>query len=120
MESANNAPTVEQIADLVVAKLTQGGKLSDLANADLLRIEEETLAQVDQVTRVVMNELLGKQSGESQPPQSCPKCRGPMCEKPSQVRLLQSNRGRVRFKTDVFRCEACRLDFFPSTENTGV
>lgn len=120
MESADNTASIEQIASLVVVKLTRGGKLADLANADLMTIEEETLDQVDQVTRAVINELLGKQADTAPPPTTCPKCGGKLCDKPPQARSLQSKRGRVHFKTDVYRCEACRLDFFPSDENPSL
>lgn len=120
MESAEKTPSIEQVASLVVEKLTEGGKLADLANADLMTIEEETIDQVDQVTRAVINELLGKQAEAAPPPKSCPKCGGKLCEKPPQGRSLQSKRGRVHFKTDVFRCEACRLDFFPSDEDASL
>jgi uncharacterized protein with PIN domain len=120
MDSAESTPSIEQIANLVVEKLTQGGKLADLANADLMTIEEETVDQVDQVTRAVMNQLLGQHAEAAPPPTVCPRCGGPLCEKPPQGRSMQSKRGRVHFKTDVFRCEACRLDFFPSDENTSL
>jgi hypothetical protein len=33
---------------------------------------------------------------------------------------MQSRRGNVHFKTDVVHCEACRLDFFPSVQNTRL
>jgi len=120
MDSAENTSSIEQIANLVVEKLTQGGRLADLANADLMTIEEETIGQVDQVTRTVLNQLLGKQTEASSPPTACPKCGGMLCDRPPQGRSMQSKRGRVHFKTDVFRCEACRLDFFPSTENASL
>lgn len=120
MESADNTASIEQIASLVVEKLTQGGELADLANADLMTIEEETLEQVDRVTRAAINELLSKQAEAAPPPTACPKCGGRLCDKPPQPRSLQSKRGRVHFKTDVYRCEACRLDFFPSDENTSL
>ena len=120
MDSAESTPSIEQIASLVLEKLTQGGKLADLADADLMTIEEETIGQVDQVTRAVLNQLLGQQSEASSPPTACPKCGGKLCDKPPQGRSMQSKRGRVHFKTDVFRCEACRLDFFPSDENASL
>lgn len=120
MEPADNTASIEQIASLVVEKLTQGGKLTDLANADLMTIEEEAIDQVDQVTRAVVNQLLGRQADTVAPPGGCPKCGGKLREKPPQARSLQSKRGRVHFKTDVYRCEACRLDFFPSDENASL
>jgi hypothetical protein len=120
MDPAAKNPTVKEIACLVVEKLTRGGSLTDLANANLLTIEEETIDQVDQVTRAAMNELLAKQSQQAEPPTACPRCGGDMAEKKCQGRSLQSRRGKVRFDTDVFHCEACRLDFFPSDENTSV
>jgi DNA topoisomerase-3 len=58
-------------------------------------------------------------SGQT-PRGACPKCGGPMHDKPAQHRSLQSRRGKVNFKTKVLHCEACRLDFFPSDGNTAV
>jgi uncharacterized protein with PIN domain len=120
MDSAGNSASIDSIASLVVEKLTRGGKLADLANADLMSIEEETIDQVDLITRAAINQLLGKQAQAAPPPTACPKCHGKLCEKPPQARSLQSKRGRVHFKTDVYRCEACRLDFFPSVENSSL
>ena len=120
MESAASSPTAEEIANLVVERLLADGKLPDLANANLMTIEEQTIEQVDQVTRLVMSELLAQQSRQAAAPTSCPKCGGPMKDRTAQHRSLQSRRGKVNFKTDVFHCEACRLDFFPSDENTSV
>jgi hypothetical protein len=40
--------------------------------------------------------------------------------KPAQHRSLQGRRGKIDFKTEVLHCEACRLDFFPSDENSAV
>lgn len=47
MEAADNTASIQQIANLVVEKLTRSGKLTDLASADLMSIEEETIHQVD-------------------------------------------------------------------------
>jgi len=120
MDSATDAPSVDEIASLIVEKLTSSGKLDDLANANLMTIEEETIEQVDQVTRAVMAELLAKQSQHAPPVTACPRCGAEMTPKKPQSRSLQSRRGKVNFKTDVFHCEACRLDFFPSVENIAV
>ena len=120
MDSAKNEPTVDEIANLVVEKLTHSGKLADLAAANLMTIEEETIEQVDLVTQAVMAQLLAKQSEHALPVDACPRCGAPMTPKKPQSRSLQSRRGKVNFKTKVFHCEACRLDFFPSDENTSV
>ena len=120
MDSATISPTIEQIANLVVEKLTASGKLSDLANANLLTIEEETIDQVDAVTRAVISQILAKQSEAVDEVKNCPKCGSQMTPKKPQGRTLQSRRGKVSFKTDVSHCEACRLDFFPSDANTAV
>jgi uncharacterized protein with PIN domain len=120
MESAKNSPSADEIASLVVERLLASGKLPDLANANLMTIEEQTLEQVDQVTRLVMSELLAKQARQAIAPTKCPKCSGPMQERKPQHRSLESRRGRVNFITEVFHCEACRLDFFPSDENLAV
>jgi len=120
MDSASVSPTAEEIASLVVQRLFASGKLPDLANANLMTIEDQTIDQIDQVTRLVMNELLTKQAQQAAAPIACPKCGGPMNDKQAQARVLQSRRGKVNFKTNVFHCEACRLDFFPSAQNSSV
>ena len=120
MESASATPTGDEVANLVVRRLLASGKLPGLANANLMTIEEQAIEQVDQVTRLVMNELLAKQSQQATSPTACLKCGRPIKEKESQHRALQSRRGKVNFKTKVFHCEACRLDFFPSAENSSV
>lgn len=120
MESAPNRPTAEEIAGLVVKRLVEGGGIPDLANANLMTIEQQTIKEVDRVTQIVMAELLAQQSQEAKPVTACPKCGKVMTPKKAQHRSLQSRRGPVKFKTDVSHCEACRLDFFPSDENTAV
>lgn len=120
MESALATPTAQQIADLVMQRLIDGGGIPDLANANLLTIEQRTIEEVDRVTQIVMSELLAKQSREADPVTACPKCGKDMTPKKAQYRSLQSRRGQVKFKTDVSHCEACRLDFFPSAENIAV
>ena len=120
MESAPNQPTAEEIADLVVKRLVEGGGIPDLANANLMTIEEQTIKEVDRVTQIVMSELLAQQSQEAKPVTACPKCGKEMTPQKAQHRALQSRRGPVKFKTDVSHCEACRLDFFPSDENLAV
>jgi hypothetical protein len=50
MESASASMTADEIASLFVERLLASGKLSDLANANLMTIEEQTIEQVDQVT----------------------------------------------------------------------
>jgi uncharacterized protein with PIN domain len=120
MESASASPTANEIVSLVVQRLLASGKLPDLANANLMTIEEQTIEQVDQITRLVMSELLAKQAQQATAPTCCPKCGGAMKEKKPQHRSLESRRGKVNFITEVFHCEACRLDFFPSDENLAV
>lgn len=120
MDRAPSVSTAEEIASLVVERLIQGGGLEDLANASLMTIEDRTIDQVDRVTRLVMDELLAKQAQQAPEVAACPKCGGPMHDKLAQHRSLQSRRGKVNFKTKVLHCEACRLDFFPSDENTAV
>ena len=120
MESASRTISLNQIADLVVEKLTESGTLADLGSADLEAIEEETILSVDQITQDVISKLLGKQAQIIEPPKQCPRCGGEVGDKPAQARSLQSRRGNVHFKTEVVRCEACRLDFFPSVQNTRL
>jgi uncharacterized protein with PIN domain len=120
MESAGQTISLDQIADLVVEKLTESGTLANLASANLEAIEEETIVSVDQITRDVISKLLGKQAQIIEPAKQCPKCGGELGQKPTQGRSMQSRRGNVHFKTDVVHCEACRLDFFPSVQNTRL
>ena len=120
MDQAPTTPTAQEIASLIVERLVRDGGLKDLANASLMTIENQTLEEVDRVTRMVMDELLAKQSEQVPEVTACPKCGGPMHDKPAQHRSLQSRRGKVNFKTIVLHCEACRLDFFPSDENVAV
>ena len=120
MDSTKRKLSKDEIGDAVVKMLTESGQLADLGNADLDAIENEVIDSVDAITRDVISKLLGQQSDQTEPPKCCPKCGGALCEKPSQGRSMQSRRGRVHFKCDVFRCEACRLDFFPSVQNTRL
>ena len=120
MDSAGQTISLDQIADLVVEKLTESGALANLGSANLEAIEEETIVSIDQITREVISKILGKQAQIIEPPKQCPKCGGEMGDKPTQTRSMQSRRGNVHFKTDVVHCEACRLDFFPSVQNTRL
>lgn len=120
MDSAGQTISLDQIADLVVEKLTKSGTLANLESANLEAIEEETILSVDQITRDVISKLLGKQAQIIEPPKHCPRCGGEVGDKPVQARSLQSRRGNVHFKTEVVHCEACRLDFFPSVQNTRL
>lgn len=120
MESASQTISLDHIADLVVEKLTQSGTLANLASASIEAIEEETIINIDQITRDVISKLLGKQAKIIEAPTQCPKCDGEVGEKPDQGRTIQSSRGNAHFKTGVVHCEACRLDFFPSVQNTGL
>jgi hypothetical protein len=120
MESAGQVFSLDQIADLVVEKLMSSGTLSNLGVATLDSIEEQTILSVDQVTRDVISKLLDKQAHAIEPPKNCPKCGGGVIEKPTQGRSMQSRRGSIQFRTEVVHCEACRLDFFPSVQNTRL
>lgn len=120
MDSTSEIRSWDEIADLVVEMLARSGKLADLENADLETIEDEVLARMDDVTRDAISKLLDRQRQQTEPPQACPRCRQALRAKPAQGRSMQSRRGRIHFKCDVFRCEACRLDFFPSVQDSGL
>jgi hypothetical protein len=120
MDSAGQTISLDQIADLVVEKLTKSGTLANLESANLEAIEEETILSVDQITRDVISKLLGKQAQIIEPPKQCPRCGGEVGDKPVQARSLQSRRGNVHFKTEVVHCEACRLDFFTTVQKTRL
>ncbi len=121
MDSASQIFSVDQIADLVVERLMEkNGTLANLGTATLEAIEERTLESVDQITRDVISKLLGKQAQLVEVPVLCPTCGDKLCSKPPQGRSLQSRRGSLHFKTEVAHCEACRLDFFPSVQSSGV
>jgi hypothetical protein len=120
MESADATVSLERIAELVVEKLTRSGALAQLGSATLDEIEGKTIVQLDQITREVISQLLGKQAQLIGAPQRCPRCGGEVGPKPLQKCSLQSQRGPVEFQTEVVHCEACRLDFFPSVPNSGL
>lgn len=120
MDATAEFPSLEGLVDAITEKLTQSGELAKLGQADLETIEGEVVENMDKITCEVISKLLGKQAELTGSPQVCPKCGGSLSEKPSQSRLLQSRRGHIRFRCEVFRCEACRLDFFPSVPNTRL
>ena len=120
MDSTTEIRSLDEIADLLVEMLTRSGKLADLGNADLETIENEVLENMDDVTRDAISKLLLRQRQQTEPPQACPRCGQPLSPKPAQGRSMQSRRGHIHFKCDVFRCEACRLDFFPSVQDFGL
>ena len=120
MESATRTLSVNEISDAVVARLLLSGELANLSQASFDSIEQESISLVDQVTRETISKLLGIQSEQTQSTEICPKCGGPVHQKATQGRSMHSRRGKVQFKTNVFRCEACRLDFFPSVQSTGM
>ena len=51
MESANETPTFDQIADLVVQNLKQSGVLANLGQASLMTIKDETLDNIHRIAR---------------------------------------------------------------------
>ena len=120
MDSTSEVRSLDEIAELLVETMTRSGKLADLGSADLETIEDEVLAKVDGVTRDAIGKLLARQRRQTEPPRQCPRCGQALRSKPPQGRLIQSRRGRIRFQCDVFRCEACRLDFFPSVQDSGL
>lgn len=109
MDQASSTPIAEEIDRLFTERLFKDGGLSDSANANRMTIEDRTIEEVDRVTRLVMDELLAKQTPEVT---VCPKCGGPTHDKPAQHRSLQNRRGKVNFNTAIGHCEACRLDIF--------
>ncbi len=120
MDSTGNRLSRDDIEDAVVEILTEFGPLAELGSASLETIEDEAIKEIDAITRSVISKILVQQADQTEPPECCPRCRGKLGEKPAQGRLLQSSRGKIRFRCDVFRCEACRLDFFPSVRNTRL
>lgn len=120
MELTTGVMNSSEIADLVGKKLLEMGAIGKLSAASMDTIESESISLMDDVTRNVISKVLTLQSSETNPAQRCPKCGSECCPKPAQPRLLETRRGKVNFKTDVFRCEACRLDFFPSVRSTRV
>lgn len=120
MDSTLEPRSLDEIADILVESLTRSGKLADLTNADLETIEDEVIKSMDDVTRDAISKVLQRQRRQTEPPQACPGCGQPLSVKPAQGRSMQSRRGRIHFQCDVFRCEACRLDFFPSVQDSGV
>jgi hypothetical protein len=78
------------------------------------------LARVDEITCSTLSKLLQQQQQQAVSPQVCPRCHQALLPQSAQGRSLQSLRGSLAFQCDVFHCEACRLDFFPSVPNSGV
>jgi len=120
MDSTLEPRSLDDIADMLVERLTRSGKLADLATADLETIEEEVIKSIDDVTRDAISKVLQRQRRQTEPPQACPRCGQPLQVKRPQGRSMQSRRGPIHFQCDVLRCEACRLDFFPSVQDSGV
>ena len=120
MESATKTIGVDEISDAVVEMLLLSGEMGPLAEASLDSIEQGSISLVDRVTRETISKLLGIQSEQTKTSETCPKCGGPVHPKDDQGRSMHSRRGKVQFKTSVFRCEACRLDFFPSVQSTRM
>ena len=120
MDSATKTMSVDEISDAVVERLLLSGELSNLAQASFDSIEQESISLVDRVTRETISKLLGMQSEQTKSSETCPKCGGLVHQKADQGRSMHSRRGKVQLKTSVFRCEACRLDFFPSVQSARM
>jgi len=120
MDSASDVRSLGAIVELLVESLTRTGKLADLGSVTLETMEREVLAHVDQVTRDALSRLLAQQARQVEAPRKCPRCDKPLSEKPPEGCSLQSQRGMIHFQREVFRCEACRLDFFPSVQSSGL
>ena len=120
MDSTSEIGSLDEIADILVEKLTRSGKLADLGNASLETLESAVLEKMDKITRGALSKLLQRQARQTEPPQACPKCGLPLSAQPAQGRSIQSRRGWIHFQCDVFHCEACRLDFFPAVQNLGL
>jgi hypothetical protein len=71
MDSAGQTVSLDQIADLIVEKLTGSGRLANLGSANLESLEDETMISVDQITRDVISKLLGKQAELIESPKRC-------------------------------------------------
>lgn len=120
MDSAKQTFTVKEIVDLVVDRLTESGGLANLQETDLDTLEDTTIRCLDQITREVLSTLLKRQALGVEVPCECPRCGGPVKRKKEEARHLESRRGSISFKTPVVHCEACRLDFFPSVQNSQL
>ena len=51
MESTKLCVSLDELADAVVAKLTQSGRLANLAEVDLETLEDQVVGSIDQLTR---------------------------------------------------------------------
>ena len=51
MESTKPRVSLDDLADAVVAKLTQSGRLANLAEVDLETLEDQVVGSIDQLTR---------------------------------------------------------------------
>ncbi len=62
MDATIQRPSVEELSDAILEKLTQTGQLAKLAQANLETLEKEVLENREQLTGQVISKLLGKQA----------------------------------------------------------
>jgi uncharacterized protein with PIN domain len=111
---------VRRVSAMLLDELTDGGK-RDLSTMRLGDLENEVFGLADQISKGVAERLLqGQAEQTSQKKRVCACCQGELVPKPARQRTLQLRRGEARWAEPVWRCPACRRDFFPSVRGDGV
>lgn len=111
--------TLQRCGGELAACLTDQGA-RDFRETRLSELEDELGDVADQLVGQVLSTLLRQQAEQVAEAVCCPRCGGVLDEKLDQTTPLQTRRGRVHWKQPVRRCPACRRDFFPSGQGTGL
>lgn len=110
---------LRQCVSLLTAYVTADGT-RDLRETRFTQLEEE----LGEVSGLVMGETLAcvlhQQAEQVADDFVCPRCGGPLDEKPPAETRMLTQRGPVTWEQPVRRCRACRRDFFPSGQSFGL
>ena len=106
-----------EMTQRLLDELTGGGE-RDLSQLRIDDLEAEVYELMDQVSMRVIRGVLEDQA-EGCGVQQCPRCNGPLVDKPPEEKSLSAARGELTWKQPVKRCQSCRCDFFPSSEGHG-
>lgn len=116
----NEGDLVRRVGRMLLDELTGGGK-RDLSGLRLDDLEAEVFGLADRVSQDVAEGLLrGQAQQTSQKKMVCPCCDGELVSQPARRRTLQMRRGLAEWEEPVWRCPACRRDFFPSVRGDGL
>ena len=110
---------VPRVVAMLVQELTQGGG-RDLATMRLNDLEREVFGLADRVSLRVAEALLQAQANGLNRQARCPCCHGELVKKRPRKKKLLLRRGEAQWEEPVWRCLACRRDFFPSGSGDGL